>query len=689
MEQRIQDIRDKNQNTTVDRGTEYAWKQLELLADKKQNDFGAAFDKFMNCSSGFISEAYWRQFSVLMDLYGKSGGASEEHEPYIKKIRFSAATDEPKMYKDVQLFPKRGRTVLSFGYDSKDITSAINSGTANGTYLSSLMRPVLRNSNDMFAKGPVKSMSALSALWNNYNAWCKGEKEPYVSYKRDVILKLALASSVYNQADLHKVMSLAGSSNFNYLDRKEAMVYLVVRYREELHQQIKNMNDAISVVEDKGWGTPGAMKAFKRMKDVAKSLPPEYLAGRPDCLKEKSELPGTNDKAVVQDAIKWWRLTVNDKRVPSVIEYIRKSDLLRIRFGASSETADEIREKFFYGPYSGDFVKETGKNRSGVSEETSWVQMECEIFRLMEEVLSEEGVRFVFELWHEDVIWRTFAGISPSCWYQECDLVEMRLEEIEEAMIEALEDAGISTETMRGQCADVEACLERLHTVAAQTGFMKQNPNALETEYLLEQWFYVLAGMRVLGIPTGDSTERLKEYVFHWEIIGGVNNFKYANYRKERGFSSVEEMAKDKLSDKHWEHQQENYKLIRERWKKDFRFWERVYFDYMAICVSVDWMKVNHPESYSLYALMLRELRQKIKEDQVNDEIREKLFSKKGGNQPFSNMKSEWKLACSNAEYFLKLHKTGTEEYKALEKQVKVLKQRYEQFFDDVERAND
>ena len=253
----------------------------------------------------------------------------------------------------------------------------------------------------------------------------------------------------------------------------------------------------------------------------------------------------------------------------------------------------------------------------------------------------------------------------------------------------ALEENGLSPESLRGDCTEVESYLYRLHEAAAQAGFMKQTPNALETEYLLEQWFYVLAAMRVLGIPTGDSIECLKEYVFHWVIIGGIKNFKYVNYRKERGFSSVKEMENDKMSDKHWRYQLENKKRIRERWNREFRFWERVYFDYKAICVSVDWMKDNHPESYSMYASKLKELRRKIKEDCVMDEIREKQFSNKNGNQPFSNMKSEWELVCKDGAHFLKLYDTKSEEYKLLKKRVDVLTQHCKSFYEDVERTYD
>ena len=71
------------------------------------------------------------------------------------------------------------------------------------------------------------------------------------------------------------------------------------------------------------------------------------------------------------------------------------------------------------------------------------------------------------------------------------------------------------------------------------------------------------------------------------------------------------------------------------------------------------------------------------------DEIREKQFSNKNGNQPFSNMKSEWELVCKDGAHFLKLYDTKSEEYKLLKKRVDVLTQHCQSFYEDVERTYD
>lgn len=683
-DQRLAEIRWRNENTRAERGTQYAWRQLIGLADMEQGEFTDAFKEFMNQSVDFLSEAHWRQFSELIYLYGRSGGFSREEDPFVKPIRFSEQTKSPRLYRDAGLFRSSSHTVLSFAYDGNEINKALDSGTANGTYVSSLLEPALRNSGDMFSKGSGDSSDVLSLLRNSYEAWYKGGKGPYAAYKRDKILKIALAAGVDDAEGLKRAMALAGNANFNYLDRKEAMVYLMARYREELKRLFRDMQDALESVEDAGVRTPNGAKAWNRAREIAAKLPAESLSEMPDCMRK--DAPVTKLDRDVQMVTEWWDGISETNPVPALIAYIRKADFLTIRFGASKETAEKIRMKLFYGPYSGDFSSKEGGKTGTVAEEISWADIQCKAYDLLDDVLPPDAVKAVFELWYETTRWNDFMKISPESWYQkvkagekrviENRLIENRLEVIIADLLDVLDGDWDQMADEKEEA--VSAYLEQFHAAVAEASFMRQNPNALETKFMLEQWFHMLAVLQLLGFEVGDSVERLKEYVFHWIVIGGINNFKYEFYKKKTGLSSLEEKKNRP--------EYEDFRRI-------FPFWEEIYSDYKALCLSVEWFRENRPEQSPVYEAMLAELRKSLKEAAMKDEeagkeeeTEAKDKSRKSETWPFKNMKSDWESECEYAESALR-EKDNTDPagYEKNVNDMKAMRNHFEWFYKSLE----
>ncbi|MBQ7796176.1 MAG: hypothetical protein IJ374_06420 [Lachnospiraceae bacterium] len=680
-EKRLYRISSWNDGTYLDRGTDFAWKQLMKYAGPKCEDLEESFAAFMKESELFLSDAYWRQFSQIMKLLGASGGNKKKNESFVREIRFSAETRNPNLYKDAGLFKRKNERLLSFAYNSAEINRALSEGTANGIYISSLLQPVWRNSDDMFSKTEVDSSAGFSVLRRNYEKWCQGKSGPYKAYTRKMILKLALAAGIEDMKSLQETMSLAGSGRFNYLDRSEAMVYLIVRYRDTLRKKMIDISDCLVTIEDLGIHTAAGHKAWEKVRELEAHLPEEYSIHLPAEMKKEfqpSESMEEIENAFMEASETWTHVVTEEKPMYSLVEYLHMSDRLLILFEASASDGASVRKKLFYGPYTSDFKNTSeSEKRTGVARELAWVNIQNAWCLLLKDALMEEGVRRVFEVWYEKMKAESFSGLSSERWMEHLDLVEQRIGQIKKYLDIHLEVAYSSKwrPKLMGECNAIAEYLEQFHQAIFDADFMRQSPNASETKFVLEQWMFALAILELLSIRTERSAAYLKEYVFHWIAVGGMHNFSYRYYKNRTGFTEVGSRRYDRM-------ESEDSEAI-------FAFWNGIYFDYQAIVSAIRWFQENRPEQSVRYEEMLRSLQRKIMEaaeqDPVDKDIEEKLEVRNG---PFDYMEYDWRMAGKNLiTMYGKQGTRKTETDRADKERVEEFRKRYRWFYQHVGEA--
>jgi len=682
-EEKFRMIRKWTDETIVNRGTEFAWLQMMKYAMASCSDFTESFEAFKKGTVSFLSDAYWRQFSQMMKLYGMSGGFYEEHKRFVYKKTFSAKTNAPQLYKKTVLISKKDSQSLSFALGSKEVKDAVQGGTANGMYLSELVRPVWRNSEDVFSYTKGKSVSRLSGLWSQYEKWCKGKKGPYEAYTRDTILELALASNMESMSEIQDVMSLAGSREWNLQDPREALVYLVVRYRDELKKVIRDINDLMETVQTQGLQTAAGEKNWIELQSRAATLPALYIENLPDYMCKIGEMPENDQdrQGFIQEVAEIWQSVIREEiPIPTVIEYLHMADRLGILFRASFVNTNKIREKMFYGPYTTDFASQKEDGKKGVAGELAWLEIQNAWSILMNGLLKDTAVKKVFEFWYQNMQSGlrsgNFLGVFIDDWEDTLDLVKRRIKRVKdqlEILMEVEYTKNWKTE-IRVKCENIEEALEAFHQTITSAGFMKQDPNAAETKYILEQWITLLAMMELLEVSTEGSVLLLEEYVHHWIITGGLNYFDYTVYKKKAGLENTEQSA---VTIDQMVNLEEKY-----------TFWAEIYQDYRTLCASIRWFEEFRPEQSVVYRKKLNDLKammlEEVELDSINlDEEEEKKSSEQ---RRFKNMKKDWDEVLDYGEDLVKtMKREGLAEYEKNDKWYRELEQWHRWFYNDLE----
>ena len=550
-----------NENTTVNRGTEFAWKELSRLADARQENFREGFEKFQDKSLDFISEAHWSQFSQLIRLFVISQ-ASGQNAHLLVKTQMQKDNDEGVNERDEKkstlaeremhfrevekAFENLRRTNISFTFDGWDIRNMLKRYTNTRGTMSALFKPIRRQDVNAPEIGKTSSSSGLSQMLNRYHKWCTGaaetadeiQKGPHAEFKRENVLKAALAAGIEDSEELQSKLQLAGSPSFQFLDPKEAIVYLMARYREEFLASYNNVDEIVRKLTKSKLNLPSKEKDYELLKSEIVMLPAELEIKLPkawssqDAVKVSSYSERERMTRILEE---WWGNMINDHILPkdlSLVELIRMADFMTVLYSSSNGSEDElekIRKTLFYGPYTDDFkVFENKKTkRIGVEEQKDWLRAIVELNRTMKQIFTEDGVKYLFS---------NAYGIPDTCSIDEVSdivedererlgntsntedyeyLAELYCESIQEELFDTVEEIDVEA-FLKASNAEIQKHLNHFSEVIEACFFIRQEEPTVESRYFLEQWSLMLAALDFADVDVTEAQEVLNKYLNIW-----------------------------------------------------------------------------------------------------------------------------------------------------------------------------
>lgn len=538
---KLREFRQCVENTRVNRGTKYAWSELSRYADERQMNFEESFKRFQEKSVEFISEAYWSQYSQLNRLAIRSEIVAENN-PLIKESA-QKKKDENKFTILEEAIDNLDEKNLSFAYDGKDIQSMMINHTNTRVIMTNLLKPVRRHDVDDRLVQEASGSSGVSQMMNAYHKWCTGENAdtPNLEFRREKVLKVALAAGVEDEEGLRAALKLSGRGEFQYLDKKEALVYLMTYYCDELKACYDDITQTIKKILDSGFVRPNWKAAWINLNSQVTSLPKEYRVSIPENLKKKMDREAipANERARMTNMVNEW---ANEQyqdlieRIPfSLVERLREADFMMILFSLEQEDLEEIRKKLFYGPYTNDFLskKQTRpgkkKEKELVEKQNAWLQVIVELYSAMKQIFTEEGVKQLFSFAYfipedmtiDEVVKLSAKGVTDKNVQKKkeehryeladpyCNLVEVTLSE-------SLNGMG-KEEIVKSSEEQIHEILETFEETVKASAFLNQAIPALESRYILEQWACVLAALNHFGIDVSKEKQGLNETLKIWE----------------------------------------------------------------------------------------------------------------------------------------------------------------------------
>lgn len=594
-EWRQREFQRRNRDTRMDRGTSYMSSRLDELA--KREDFDQAFSELCRILWEEFGEAHWRTYSTLIWLYGQSGRENWKNRLFLPGVRPSVKTVVGRQYGTVDIFRGEGQR-QSFSLSGKSVSRLVDSQAANGKLISNLLTPVLRNENLGFSQKSIDSSVVLSNLKNNYQNWQKGSKGPYEYYKRGTVLKFLLAAGIEEPGRLSRLMEMAGSSGLDYLDAREAMVYLTACRRAKL----KGIYDNLVSMEDSFALGDCQEELCQQAAGLLCALPPELgvsllglEAGGEERLPQTAALI-RRDPFVVEDEVfpeleKWLET--------SLIADLKQLDSLFVCFDAERGTPEETAGKLFYGPYTGDFQKadENKKAQWAAFMKAAWAVI------LAAGDWIREPERMIWERWWSGLAsGQTFAAETMD--YRVGGFLENhRIQLVRELQSrlggktgEELEKRwGIDAEGKAKEIlSDLETRLQQLNDTAERAVFLCQQPCALEAEAALELWFYALALWEAIGAGQDSEAYRssealLREKSYYWYCVCQMESFDLKGYQKLTGCGNYGEKKERKRESvvTVWRRQEtDGYPFADEKElqvQTVFQMWERIYYDIVKL----------------------------------------------------------------------------------------------------------
>lgn len=610
---RQRQFRERNEQTRMNRGTRYARKKMDCLAEEE--DFEKAFSAMCQIFREEIGEAHWRTYSTLIWLYGRSGSENWKNRFLIPFVKPSEKTKVGRRYGSMGIFNEEGRR-QSFSLSVESISHLVDSQASNGKMISNLFAPVLRNGNLVSAGVSQESSPMFSDLKNNYQNWQKGEKSPYKHYKRKTVLKFLLASGVEEPGRLNSLMEMAGSQELDYLDPREGMVYLMAAWRARLkgiYDNLLRTANSLDMGDDDG-------SLVKRAAELVCSLPPEL----------GTELLGlqTYDRNLVfkvQELLKKEEGIILDDILPEVGKWFDTSliydlkwmEFLFVCFDADQGSHQETLDRLFYGPCTEKFEVSAGKGR------IQWAAFYKALWSLIScgsEIIADPR-KLIFENWKNTMeSGQTFAIEDRQTCESFLDDHERRLEQELSRQLEA--ENGMENKAGNGRepgqrtgiflPEPVKAvCLERLRRLnetAKEAVFLCQDSCTWEAEAALELWFYGLALWKILGVGCEteeyrESRELLQERACFWYCGCQLEYFSMKGYRKLFGCDTyrTKKMTEESGGIVSWGPQEtdisETDRFIYEEEERQisnsFRMWEKIFLDASRLRDGMYWLSLN------------------------------------------------------------------------------------------------
>ena len=545
-----------NENTTIYRGTEFAWKELSRFADARQENFMDAFEKFQNRSLDFISEAHWSQFSQLIRLFVISQ-ASKQNEHLMVKTQMQKDKDEgindrnekeqtlverEMHFREVEkAFENLRRTNISFAFDGWDIRNMLKRYTNTRGTMSALLKPIRRQDVNTSEISKTSSSSSLSQMLNRYHKWCIGaaetadeiQKGPHAEFKRENVLKAALAAGIEDCEELQSKMQLAGSPSFQFLDPKEAIVYLMARYREDFLSSYNTVDGIVRKLTESKLNLPSKEKDYELLKAEIATFPVELDIKLPKEWSSKDAVKVTSyheRERMTHILDEWWGNMINDhilQKELSLVELIRKADFMTVLYGSSNgdeEELEKIRKKLFYGPYTDDFtVFETKKTR-----QEDWLRVIVELNCMMKQIFTEDGVKYLFSHAYSipetctidevsDIAQDERESLRNTSKTEDYDhLAELYCELIQEELFDTMDEIDVE-EFLKVSNAEIQKHLNRFSEVIETCFFIRQEEPAVEARYFLEQWSFLLAALDSADVDVTEAQAVLNKYLNIWQ----------------------------------------------------------------------------------------------------------------------------------------------------------------------------
>ena len=250
-----------------ERGTRMCANIMEKCA--KIQNFQMALENFVEEAVSEMGEAYWRAASYIMKTYAESGNNQYQNSILARERLFSNRNTGAKEVKKINLFGENAiqKEVLSFSVSLDKIREYIRSKSANTVLLAELINPTERNDLRIFAgQQVVSNYSVLSEFLGNYITWIEGKLEqvnagqirqpmPYYCFKRDTVLKYALACGCTSESDLEQYLEFTGNSLINTSSLKEYLILQAIKYcqkydrNKQIIMTIQNMQNILLYLE--------------------------------------------------------------------------------------------------------------------------------------------------------------------------------------------------------------------------------------------------------------------------------------------------------------------------------------------------------------------------------------------------------------------------------------------------------
>lgn len=253
--------RNKNTKPAAQRGTRLCQSIIDRCA--KKACWGDAVGSFLREAVPAMGEAYWRAISWVMKLYGESGGRGGFELPYVRERIHSIRNKRAKTAQAVSIFSQDPeQSSLSFSLDIAKVKELVRSGSANTVRIAELLRPALRNSEEVFGQTDSDvSQTLLSLLLNSYQHWLEGKTSmqsqgeqrfpmPFYDFKRETVLKYALACGRTNRVELNRCMEFAGYKALDLNNPTERLVDEALRLYEEMPYVKQKRISPISLLMD-------------------------------------------------------------------------------------------------------------------------------------------------------------------------------------------------------------------------------------------------------------------------------------------------------------------------------------------------------------------------------------------------------------------------------------------------------
>jgi len=252
--QEVFDIKDRNIRTreVQKRGTKLCISVINECAMMK--DFPEAVKYFSTKAISAMGEAYWRAVSKIMSTYADSGKMQYGNSLLTSDRVFSNRNSEAKTFKKVDLFGRsrsKSQDILSFSLAMDCVKEHIRSESANTVLLADLFNPTMRTGDRVFYKQQdERSYSLLSEFLGNYTAWLEGrtkqssegqirEPMPYYYFKRQLVIKYALACGCSTIADLEQYLDFTGNQKLNMNSPREYLAYRAMEYCTKYRQNLQ------------------------------------------------------------------------------------------------------------------------------------------------------------------------------------------------------------------------------------------------------------------------------------------------------------------------------------------------------------------------------------------------------------------------------------------------------------------